>query len=718
MILMIDNYDSFTFNIVQYIKVLNYDIYTVRNDAIDIDSIRKLKPECIIISPGPKAPKDAGICLDIIHEFKGQIPILGICLGHQCIGEAFGSDIVHARSLMHGKTSIINSLEKGIFKEFSRKQFIATRYHSLAIKRETLPDCLEITCETDDGEIMGVKHKDYDIEGLQFHPEAILTEGGYEMLKIFLDRCNCKAKINPDSAAIDNTMFSSDNDVFFSRINIQLKQEIETYEYDGDFYSGFLSLYNYSDRYHDCAFLDSAGGPITDCNFSAVAIDKQFTVKLKNGLLIIEGVNKRYIDHLSEALSIYFKRKNGCFDISGYRFSKIFNLIKSSFYLDILHDKKLIISVPLIGYFTYEYLHYLESVPKNNVDPLDFPDVELSFYSTIIYSEYKSKSFSIISNYDTIALPKEHIIKCFQNPYKHKPKVETNRGTENLESWIKQNISKEKYLEIVEKCKKYIVEGDIFQVQISMREEINAECELFDVYNQIRRLNPSPYMSFIQNDTYTFASNSPELQFSVVDGHAMIRPIAGTSKGKGQDADERAKVLEEFSKDKKENAEHIMLVDLARNDIGRMAVKGSVHVPDLLKVEEYSNFFHMTSTVKGKLQSDLNSMELFEATFPAGTLTGAPKIRAMEIISELEPEKRGPYGGAIGCFDFNGNIISSIIIRTAIKKDGRIYIQAAAGTVADSIPENEWNEVLNKLGALRQSITNVCKTNLYKSLSL
>ncbi|OPX43373.1 anthranilate synthase component 1 [Ruminiclostridium hungatei] len=712
MILMIDNYDSFTFNIVQYLKVLKQDIYTVRNDAIDKSLIENLKPQCIIISPGPKAPKDAGQCLDIIHEFKGKIPIFGICLGHQCIGAAFGGEIVHAKSLMHGKTSVINSLEKGIFKEFSKKQFITTRYHSLAIKRETLPDCLEITCETDDGEIMGVKHKEYDIEGVQFHPEAILTEGGYEMLKIFLDRCGCGSGSKPDTNISDNTLFSTAENSLFSSRKLHLIQEIEIFNYDGDFHTGFLNIYNHHPEYGNCAYLDSAGGPATDCNFSAIAVDRQFTLKLKSGLLTVEGKNANYINHVKGILSEHFQRRNGGFDIKGSKFSAIFNLIKSSFIIDCRHDEKLIISVPLIGYFTYEYLHYLESVPERSEDPLGFPEVELGFYSTLIYTEYKSKSFSIISNFTDVPFPKDDIIRCFMNSGTGESPISPNGDSEVLEGRLVQNISREKYLEIVDRCKKYIVEGDIFQVQISMREEIEADCRPMDIYRQIRAMNPSPYMSFIQEDNYTFASNSPELQFSVVDGHAMIRPIAGTSKGKGRDSGERAEIFEEFSKDKKENAEHIMLVDLARNDIGRMAVEGSVHVPELLKIEEYSKFFHMTSTVKGKLQSDLNSMELFEATFPAGTLTGAPKIRAMEIISELETEKRGPYGGAIGIFDFNGNIVSSINIRTVIKKGGKLYIQAAAGTVADSVPENEWNEVINKLGTLRQAITNVCNDEL------
>jgi anthranilate synthase component 2 len=187
MLLMIDNYDSFTFNIVQYLGELGEDVRTVRNDEITLAEIEKMAPERICISPGPKAPKDAGISLDILREFKGKLPILGVCLGHQAIGEAFGGKVIRAKQVMHGKTSAIAHTGEGVFKDLP-SPFTVIRYHSLAIERSSLPDCLEVTAWTDDGEIMGVRHKEYDIEGVQFHPESILSEHGHELFKNFLSR--------------------------------------------------------------------------------------------------------------------------------------------------------------------------------------------------------------------------------------------------------------------------------------------------------------------------------------------------------------------------------------------------------------------------------------------------------------------------------------------------------------------------------------------------
>ncbi|OON59647.1 anthranilate/aminodeoxychorismate synthase component II [Massilia sp. KIM] len=187
MLLMIDNYDSFTYNIVQYFGELGEDVRTVRNDEITLEEIAALNPERICISPGPKAPKDAGISLDVLREFKGKLPILGVCLGHQAIGEAFGGKVIRAKQVMHGKTSLIAHTGEGVFKDLPTP-FTVIRYHSLAIERASLPDCLEVTAWTDDGEIMGVRHKDYDIEGVQFHPESILSEHGHTLLKNFLAR--------------------------------------------------------------------------------------------------------------------------------------------------------------------------------------------------------------------------------------------------------------------------------------------------------------------------------------------------------------------------------------------------------------------------------------------------------------------------------------------------------------------------------------------------
>ncbi len=712
MILMIDNFDSFTFNIVQYLKQLGEAVYTIRNDDVTFDFIRQINPKCIFISPGPKAPIDAGQCVNVIREFKGKIPIFGVCLGHQCIGEAFGGEIIHAKKMMHGKNSIIKTTQKGIFKNFSKCQFTATRYHSLVINKENLPDCLEITCVSDDGEIMGVKHKEYNIEGVQFHPEAILTEGGHEMFKIFLDSCNYKSTSGKHLIK-DNTSFQpAISSLKQGNIKLSLKQRVVKGIFNDDFYTNFLKLYNSGNEFKECVFFDSAGGPARDCSFSMIGLFPQFNIEIKGHVLKLRGKNKKFIDHLNRLLSINFKKIDEGFDIGEAKFSLVFELIKNSFVVQKEHTDKFKFSLPLIGYFSYEYLHYLEDVPRKNSNPVNLPDIDLYFYSVLILSEYGMNKFEVVNNTceneskeDTLIAK---IVSCFQN--KSQNELEDSQALLPISSekfTSKQNVSKDQFVRSVKQAIDYLKDGHIFQVQLGVREIIEGDYNSIQLYNELRELNPSPYMFYFNTLNYQIISNSPELQFSIIDRNAMIRPIAGTSKGKGHNEESKKIVMETFKNDVKEKAEHIMLVDLARNDIGRMAIAGTVRVEELMCVEEYSNLFHLTSTVVGKLQNGLNSMELFECTFPAGTLTGAPKIRAMEIISELETEQRGPYGGAMGIFDFNGNIKSCIIIRSIIKKQNKLYIQASAGIVADSTPENEWTEIKNKLMTAKKAIANI-----------
>ena len=225
------------------------------------------------------------------------------------------------------------------------------------------------------------------------------------------------------------------------------------------------------------------------------------------------------------------------------------------------------------------------------------------------------------------------------------------------------------------------------------------------IYKKLRKVNPSPYMFYWECEDYQLISNSPELQLKVENGNIIIRPIAGTSKGKGKTKEEAKVLREDLENNPKEQAEHIMLVDLARNDIGRIAIPGSVRVSKLMNTEEFSNVFHLTSSVEGEILGEINTMKLFKSTFPAGTLTGAPKVRAMEIINELENEERGPYGGAFGFFEFNGNILSSITIRTILRKDEDLYLQASAGIVADSKDYLEWNEIQHKTETIKQVLS-------------
>ena len=268
---------------------------------------------------------------------------------------------------------------------------------------------------------------------------------------------------------------------------------------------------------------------------------------------------------------------------------------------------------------------------------------------------------------------------------------------------LRSNLSQAEYEAMVRRAKEYVHAGDVIQVVLAQRFEGALGASPFDVYRSLRSINPSPYLFFLDLGEFSLAGASPEVMVRVEGGEVTVRPIAGTRPRGTVESDDLA-LEQELLNDPKEIAEHVMLVDLGRNDVGRVAAIGSVEVTERLVVERYSHVMHIVSNVRGRLEAGKDAFDAFRATFPAGTLSGAPKIRAMEIIEELEPVRRGVYGGAVGYFDFSGNMDTGIAIRTALCKNGRVYVQAGAGIVADSVPEREHLECLNKARGMFQAL--------------
>jgi anthranilate synthase component 1 len=269
---------------------------------------------------------------------------------------------------------------------------------------------------------------------------------------------------------------------------------------------------------------------------------------------------------------------------------------------------------------------------------------------------------------------------------------------------FRSNTRKEDFLAAVEASREYIRAGDIIQVVLSQRFEVEGRDDPLQVYRALRSINPSPYMFCLELGDIALAGSSPEVHVRNEERRVDIRPIAGTRKRGADEAEDRALELDLLA-DPKERAEHVMLVDLARNDIGRVCDWGSVKVTEFMIIERYSHVMHIVSNVRGQLRSDRNSYDLMRATFPAGTLSGAPKIRAMEIIAELEPDRRGPYGGAVGYFGFDGNLDCCITIRTCFFAGNRTYVQAGAGLVADSVAESEYEETVNKAKGMMKALS-------------
>ena len=366
----------------------------------------------------------------------------------------------------------------------------------------------------------------------------------------------------------------------------------------------------------------------------------------------------------------------------------------------------------LVGYMGYDMVRFFERVPDSKKPGIDLPDMFFMLADTMLIFDSLKQKIKIVSNaYIDGKSPakayKEAVEKIDAITDKLKSSrvrgVKGSRGKNIKQKFTSSFKTKEAFEEAVLKSKEYIAAGDIFQVVLSQRFERKSDVEPFDVYRALRVVNPSPYMYYIDTGDTEIVGSSPEILVRVEDKKIVLRPIAGTRRRGETEADDKA-LEEELKKDPKEMAEHIMLVDLGRNDVGRVAEKGSVNVTELMAVERYSHVMHMVSNVEGDLEKGLDAFDVLRACFPAGTFTGAPKVRAMEIIDELEPIKRGPYAGSVGYFSYSGNMDTCITIRTLIIKDGKVYVQAGAGIVADSVPEREYTETVNKAMGMMKAV--------------
>jgi anthranilate synthase component 1 len=367
-----------------------------------------------------------------------------------------------------------------------------------------------------------------------------------------------------------------------------------------------------------------------------------------------------------------------------------------------------------VGYIGYDVVKFFERVPDNPKPAIDMPDIFLMLADTVIIFDNLRQTIKVVCNthtegkdireaYEEAEARIDKIIdELRQGAYSSAPiahSLSPLAQTENFSS----NFTKEDFLNAVEKAKEYVMSGDVVQVVLSQRFEKQTSASPFDIYRSLRIINPSPYMYYLDIGESQIVGSSPEILVRLEGDKITLRPIAGTRKRGETEEDDKA-LEDDLKKDPKEIAEHIMLVDLGRNDVGRVAEIGSVNVTELMTVERYSHVMHIVSNVEGRLKKGLDAFDVFRACFPAGTVSGAPKVRAMEIIEELEPTKRGAYAGAVGYFGYSGNMDTCITIRTLIIKNSKVYVQAGAGIVADSVPENEYMETVNKAMAMMKAV--------------
>ena len=411
----------------------------------------------------------------------------------------------------------------------------------------------------------------------------------------------------------------------------------------------------------------------------------------KNKISLIEGNKKK---NIKESPYIFLKKL-----ISNFNFNLPKNLPQ--------------ICSLLVGYFSYDVIRYIEKIPDNCKNDLKIPDIRLIRPKTIIIHDNEDKKIYFIINcfadqkisnykkYYNLQIQKIKFLKNLAFNYKNN---KINQNTNPDKTQVKSNISKDKFKKIVLKAKKYIKKGDIFQVVLSQRFEAKLNKAPIDIYKKLRINNPSPFMFFFNFKDFQIIGSSPEILVRLRDNKITVRPIAGT-RPRGHNSKKDLFYKKQLLNDKKELSEHLMLLDLGRNDVGKVSKVNTVKVTEQFKIEKYSHVMHIVSNVEGKFDNKKSLLDTMLAGFPAGTVTGAPKIRAMEIIDELEKSKRKMYAGSIGYFSANRNFDTCIALRTALIKNNKFYIQSGAGIVADSVPEKEYLETVNKAKALITSLS-------------
>ncbi|PMP77722.1 MAG: anthranilate synthase component I [Sulfurihydrogenibium sp.] len=367
-----------------------------------------------------------------------------------------------------------------------------------------------------------------------------------------------------------------------------------------------------------------------------------------------------------------------------------------------------------VGYVGYDVIKFYEPVEDKNPDTLNLPDVYFFLSDEVIAFDNLTNKIKIIVSaiiqddksdlreiYEN-TLKKINVIEEKLTEEKHIKRLSLKQKEVRLENW-QSNFTKEDFEKAVIKAKDYITEGDIIQVVLSQRFSKKFKGDPLDIYRAIRVINPSPYLFYLDFNDIKIVGSSPEILVSVMDRKILTKPIAGT-RPRGKTEEEDRLLREDLLNDEKEKAEHLMLVDLARNDVGKVAVRGSVKVDRFMYIENYSHVMHIVSDVSGTLREDLHPLDVLKSVFPVGTVSGAPKVRAMQIIEELEPDKRGIYAGAVGYVSFDGTLDTAIAIRTAVIVNDTVYVQAGAGIVADSVPEKEWLETVNKAKAIMTAV--------------
>ena len=688
--LIIDNYDSYTFNLYQLIAEVNGEYPTVIcNDKVAWDELKQWEFDNIVISPGPgrpENPKDFGICRQAIQN--AHVPLLGVCLGHQGLGNEYGGKVIHAPEVRHGRESEVYHNGTDLFAGIP-SPFSVVRYHSLLVSND-LPNCLEKVAWTEDNLVMGLRHRFLPLWGVQFHPESICSQYGQTLLENFRE---ITLKFAQEQGSSPKKQYwTGDNKTApmpssSSYQKQQHKFELCTRKLNlcPDTEQMFVHLFGKSPN---AFWLDSSRVEADLSRFSFMGDSSG-----ENSLLI------RY-QTLTQELTV--TKSNTI----SRRTEGIFEYLKRE--LEQRHcpseDLPFDFNCGFVGYFGYE----LKAECGSQLNyPSSLPDAMFLLADRMIAIDHQEQTLyllCLIQQGQTTSAEAwfEWIGQQIDNLPPLLPIIPEKAQTPVI---FRLSRSKRTYLGDIKICLQEIHEGETYQVCLTNQINTDTTPDPLTFYRSLRRINPAPYAAFLRFGDVAIACSSPE-RFLRIDrqGWVETKPIKGTLP-RGKTPQEDFILRERLRNSEKDRAENLMIVDLLRNDLGRVCAVGTVHVPKLMDVETYATVHQLVTTIRGHLRTDISATDCIRNAFPGGSMTGAPKLRTLEIIDRLEQSARGVYSGAIGFLGLNGSADLNIVIRTAVLTTEQTSIGVGGGIVALSDPEMEFEETMLKAKALIHAMT-------------
>ena len=696
--LLVDNHDSYSFNVFHLLAAASgEEPMVVNNDAVSWRVLTRMDFDAIVLSPGPGHPSrwhDFGVCRDILRY--SEVPVFGICLGHQGIGNLLQGSVNRAPMAMHGRLSRVMHEGKGLFKDVPQG-FSVVRYHSLAITSPPGPEG-HIVAWADDGVVMGVEHTKRPIWGVQFHPESISTEYGLKIAENFFEMAARHRRSGSRPAGRATIAPRSGRPAPGPEAQAADRGELELRmrEADGQAPTEFVYERLFADA-ETSFWLDSADAPtwLAQCSYMGTTAGADrcvATYDVDSGEIALDRGGVETTEHKS-----------------------IFD------YLD-REMKRIAVDPPegidrglvggYVGYLGYELK---ADCGSPNVHSSDMPDAAMMLANRVVavdHTKGKTYVFALCRGEDPEAelwLDAAHdlVEGAIADPPAERPPAPPTEPGGHIS--FQSGRGQARYLADIEKSQEELLAGESYEVCLTDQFSTEASPEPFELYRQLRRSNPSPFAAFLRFGEYAVVSSSPERFISVDrERRVMARPIKGTISRVADPAEDEAR-RRELAEDEKTYAEHPMIVDLLRNDLGVVCDVETVEVPDLMVIEPYATVHQMVSTIVGRLAEDRSPVECVRSCFPGGSMTGAPKERTMEIIDDLEAEARGVYSGSIGYFGADGHTDMNIVIRTIVMRPGKTTIGAGGAIVMQSDPQEEFDEILLKarapMAAIARTVT-------------